>query len=135
MAFANAGQRVGAFFIDLLVVAVLFIFALVVFEPATSPSVKSLAYIFPWLYFPTAEYSKSRATLGKRMVGIMLTNMDGQKLSQWRYLLRFVVMIASLLALKFTYGFSAIAFLTIFFTKKRQTFYDLVSKAVVVKKT
>jgi uncharacterized RDD family membrane protein YckC len=135
VAFANAGQRVGAFVIDLLVVAVLFIFALVVLESALPSSLKPLAYIFPWLYFPMAEFSKSKATLGKRMVGVMLTNMDGQKLSQWRYGLRFVVMIVSILALKPTYGLSAIAFLTIFFTKRRQTFYDLVSKALVVKKT
>jgi uncharacterized RDD family membrane protein YckC len=82
-----------------------------------------------------AEYSKYQATLGKKWAGIKITGLNGEKLSRWKYGLRFAIFFPCVFVLRETYGLSAIPFLTIFWTKKRQCFHDLVSNALVINKT
>jgi len=80
-----------------------------------------------WLYSAMLESSGMRATPGKRAMGIIVTDLEGKKISFGRASGRFWA--KSLSALTFFIGY-----LMIFFTEKRQTLHDMLSGCVVIVK-
>jgi len=82
------------------------------------------AVIAPWLYTAIQECSSARATLGKRLVGIQVTDLEGRPVSFGRASGRFFGRLIPTLG---------IGYCTILFTRRRQALHDLISRCVVIR--
>jgi uncharacterized RDD family membrane protein YckC len=79
-----------------------------------------------WLYFTLLESSAWQATLGKRAVGIKVTDLQGDKIGFGRANARYWSKILSAILL-------FIGFLMAAFTEKKQALHDLIAGTLVIK--
>lgn len=84
--------------------------------------------LMSWLYYALMESSSLQATLGKRALGIRVTDLDGRRVSFGRATGRYFGKVLSALTLGIGYIMAA-------FTERKQTLHDLLSSCVVVKVT
>ncbi len=84
-----------------------------------------LLVIVPWLYFAGFESSRSQATPGKVLMGLVVTDMEGSKPTFARTSLRFFAKYISTIII-------FIGFLMIGFTKKRQGLHDKIAGCLVL---
>ncbi|MDD3470956.1 MAG: RDD family protein [Thermoguttaceae bacterium] len=146
--FANFFQRMVAMFVDglilsLLSFSLLFIMAslLVILErhgERLSPeeaeqlgmSLSALfclvSMIVSWLYYAISESSTWQATLGKRLMGIYVVDIYGQRISFGRATCRYFCKIPS--------SFFGIGFLLALVTPRNQTLHDLLANTLVLKR-
>jgi uncharacterized RDD family membrane protein YckC len=80
-----------------------------------------------WLYWAGCESSAAQATLGKRVMRIQVTDLEGDRISFGRATLRYFAKILSVLP--FNLGFLMIAF-----TRRHQGLHDMLAGTVVVKR-
>ncbi len=80
-----------------------------------------------WLYFALMESSSRQATLGKMLVGIMVTDLDGGRISFGRATGRHFAMILSALT-------CYIGFVMAAFTERKQALHDMIAGTLVVRK-
>ncbi len=80
--------------------------------------------VISWFYFAGLESSDAQATWGKRVVGIFVTDMQGETLSFGRASARFFGKMLS--------SFLVIGYLFMLFTSKRQTLHDLIAGTLVI---
>jgi len=80
--------------------------------------------VVPWLYTAIQECSNRQATLGKRLLGIQITDLTGRRISFARASGRFF---ARLLP---TFG---IGYLMMLFTSKKQALHDLIAGCLVIR--
>jgi uncharacterized RDD family membrane protein YckC len=80
-----------------------------------------------WLYWAVLESSPWRATLGKKLFGIEVADLNGRRLSFARATGRHFAKNISLLIL-------GIGFLMAGFTAKKQAFHDILAGCLVVRK-
>jgi uncharacterized RDD family membrane protein YckC len=80
----------------------------------------------PFLYWPVLESSRWQATLGKRIMGLEVTDLDGNRLGFLRALLRSLAKIVS--GIPFGIGFLIAAF-----TARKQALHDIIVKTLVVR--
>lgn len=80
--------------------------------------------IIRWLYYAIMESSSVQATLGKKMIGLKVTDMHGNKISFGRASGRFF---GKLLSAPLLIGYIMAAF-----TEKRQTLHDILSGCLVI---
>lgn len=118
--FAGFWRRSCAFFIDILFVAIL-----------TIPTM-SMVPIFPsilagWLYSALMESSGWQATLGKRAAGIIVTDVNGVRLSFGRSSVRYFAKFLTTATL-------GVGFLMVLWTKNRQCLHDMVSGCLVYRR-
>jgi uncharacterized RDD family membrane protein YckC len=104
-----------------------------------------LSIAFDWFYYVQQESSDKMATLGKQVMGIVVTDMNGERLGIGHASVRFVVkqifQFVSLLS-KFipenligtTMILSIIGYLMQPFTKEKQALHDIVAKTLVYRK-
>jgi uncharacterized RDD family membrane protein YckC len=83
--------------------------------------------IVPWLYWTLMESSGRQATLGKRVLGIMVTDIEGRKVTFARGTARYWAKLLSFLIL-------LIGFVLAGFTPRKQALHDIVSSCLVVVK-
>lgn len=87
----------------------------------------ALGFVLVWLYYTLQESSEKQATVGKRVMGLMVATVDGERLSfmhaTGRYLSYFLGMILC--------TFFGASMWMAAFTEKKQTFHDMISKTVV----
>jgi uncharacterized RDD family membrane protein YckC len=81
-------------------------------------------FIISWFYFAGQESSDARATWGKRVVGVFVTDMQGEPISFGRASARYFCKILS--------SFLMIGYLMNLFTSKHQTLHDLIAKTLVI---
>lgn len=79
-----------------------------------------------WLYYALQESSERQATVGKRLVGLRVTDLQGRRISFGRATLRLVCKILSYLTF-------LIGFLIQPFTKRKQALHDLLAGTLVFK--
>lgn len=79
------------------------------------------------LYYGFTESSRYQATLGKRIMGLKVTNYDGEKISFWNAVGRFLAQFIALLPL-------GIGILMIGWTKKKQGIHDMMAKCLAIRK-
>ncbi|MBI3219303.1 MAG: RDD family protein [Bacteroidetes bacterium] len=79
------------------------------------------------LYFSLMESSKFQATIGKLALGLIVTDMNGEKLDFVKALIRNVSKIVSAVILMIGYLLAA-------FTEKKQALHDMIAGTLVVKK-
>lgn len=84
--------------------------------------------LLQWLYFTVSESSGWQATLGKKMFGLRVTDVDGNKLGFGKANGRYWGKILSALIL-------FIGFLMIAFTQKKQGLHDIIAGTLVVRKS
>lgn len=87
----------------------------------------AVTFVLTWLYYALMESSKYRATLGKLVLGIVVTDMDGQRISFGRATGRYFAKIISQIIL-------FIGYLMIAFTEKKQGLHDIIADTLVVVK-
>jgi len=86
-----------------------------------------LIYLVAWLYFASFESSAWQATLGKRMLGLRVTDLQGKRISFARASGRSFGKIIS--GFFFLLGFVMAAF-----TEKKQALHDMLAGCLVLKK-
>ncbi|EIJ81690.1 YxaI [Bacillus methanolicus PB1] len=84
-------------------------------------------FIVSFLYFAGLHASKWQATIGKNLLGLKVTDMDGNRISFGRALGRY-------LAMTFLSSIFLIGYIITAFTEKKQALHDLIARTVVVKK-
>ncbi len=77
-----------------------------------------------WLYFALQESSPLQATLGKRLLGIYVTDGDGERLTFVRATIRYFS--------KYLSSIFMIGFIMAAFTKNKQGLHDLIADTLVV---
>ncbi len=100
------------------------------FVPTVSAVVKTslfLNLILNWLYFTVLESSKLKASLGKFILGVKITDLNNQKISFKQANIRYWSKLISCLILM--YGF-----IMIMFTAKKQGCHDMLAKTTVIRK-
>ena len=85
------------------------------------------ALIIPWLYFALMESSSKQATLGKMSLGIIVTDLTGNRISFGKANARYWGKIVSVIIL-------GIGYIMAGFTQKKQALHDIMAKALVVNK-
>ena len=113
---------------------VIVIIRLVSATERSDPAVLMLAIIPPViilaaaLYFALMESSPWQATLGKKVVGLYVTDIEGRRLSTGRAIGRtFAKLLSSMTA--------GIGYLLCGFTEKKQALHDMVAKCLVLRRT
>ena len=86
-----------------------------------------LAQAIQILYFSFMEASKNQATLGKMVVGIKVTDTNGQRLDFTKAFLRNLCKLISNFTLLIGYIMAG-------FTEKKQALHDMIASTLVVKK-
>lgn len=86
-----------------------------------------IGLIGQWLYFTVFEISGWQATPGKKILGLKVTDMDGQQIGFGKANIRYWSKIVSALLLM-------IGFIMIAFTEKKQGLHDIFAKTLVIKK-
>jgi uncharacterized RDD family membrane protein YckC len=84
-----------------------------------------IVVIFSWLYFACFESSNLQGTPGKRLMGILVTDLDGERISFGSATGRYLGKIISGLIL-------GIGYLIALFTPKKQALHDLIAGTVVI---
>ena len=81
-------------------------------------------FLIVWSYFAFQESSNRKGTVGKQAMNLIVTDLDGNKISFTQATKRFLGKFLS--AVPFFAGF-----LIIFFTKKKQALHDIIANTLV----
>jgi len=137
-AYATTWKRFVAVFVDGIILKVLsaavFMAVLAVSSPADSPVIESffelldpgLSLLMYLAYYTVLESSEAQATLGKRLVGIRVTDLEGRRLSFGRAFGRACARFLSYLSF-------GIGLLIQPFTERKQALHDLLAGTIVVR--
>jgi uncharacterized RDD family membrane protein YckC len=144
--YAGFWRRLGAFTLDLVVVLlgclvvavfinILFFIALISTGGAapTDSLLVQLAFflillVLTWLYFAGLESSAWQATAGKRLLGLLVTDTAGRRLSFGRSTARYFAKLLSALPILIGYLLAA-------FTPRKQALHDIIAGTLVVRKS
>ncbi|MFC1650539.1 RDD family protein [Candidatus Latescibacterota bacterium] len=130
--FAGFLRRVYSFVIDIFILSCL---GIAIFFTLSSANILYNAgyscfifimFLSAWLYFALLESSTKQATLGKKVIGIIVTDIKGNRISLLRATGRHFARILSAFPL-------GIGYLCTAWTKKHQALHDMVVDTVVVK--
>jgi uncharacterized RDD family membrane protein YckC len=86
-----------------------------------------MVYAISILYFAIMESSKSQGSVGKMALGIKVTDMDGNRITFGKALLRSIGKLISSMIMYIGYLMAA-------FTDKKQALHDMIATTLVVKK-
>ena len=113
----------------IIVIPFIFLFADATYNTLVAITITGfvLYIIIQWLYNSLMEASSKQGTLGKMVLGIIVTDGAGNRISFGRATGRFFAKILS------SYTFY-IGYIMIAFTKKKQGLHDLLASTLVVKK-
>jgi uncharacterized RDD family membrane protein YckC len=117
-------NRFAAAFIDGLIVQIpLYIiqFAL----PDAAVAISGLGILAQWLYFAVQESGADQATIGKKLLGLKVTDIYGDRISFGKATGRYFSKIISALILLIGYIMAA-------FTDKKQALHDMIAGTLVV---
>lgn len=90
-------------------------------------SVIMIVYAISILYYAVMESSKTQGSVGKMALGIKVTDMDGNRITFGKALLRSIGKIISSMIMYIGYLLAA-------FTEKKQALHDMIATTLVVKK-
>lgn len=135
--YAGLWRRLGAFAIDLGVAAAGFLGLCIVLAIVVGPwagvpaggvllaAVVILWQAFSWVYWAVMESSPRQGTVGKVLLDMAVTGVDGRRLSFRQATVRHFAKIVSTLA-------ALVGFLMIATTARKQGLHDLIGRSVVV---
>lgn len=122
MEYAGFWRRFVAWLIDGILIGIVVGLLTTQADQATSSSIST---IIGWLYFAIMESSSRQATLGKSLMGIYVTGLDGQRISFLRATGRHFAKIISAIIL-------LIGFIMAAFTERKQALHDMIASTLVV---
>lgn len=122
--YSDISRRLIASIIDISVIIFLFMFLELITETPDETFFYILFFLTMWVYFVFQESSTLKSTVGKQAVNIIVTDLNGNRISFTQATKRFILKI--LTVIPFFAGF-----LLILFTSKKQAFHDIVAKTVV----
>ena len=85
-----------------------------------------ISFVLQWLYFAIMESSPLQATLGKLVVGVVVTDFNGNRISFGRATGRYFAKILSSIIL-------FIGFIMVAFTERKQGLHDMIAGTLVWK--
>lgn len=88
--------------------------------------VQGLSFVLNWLYFAVLESSSMQGTLGKKALGMIVTDLDGGRIGFGRATGRYFAKILSAVILM-------IGFVMVAFTARKQGLHDLIAGTLVHK--
>jgi uncharacterized RDD family membrane protein YckC len=134
--YAGFWRRFGALFIDIIILSVIslvlgfvivLVFAVAAPRSAVAPTLAAaVILVIGILYYPVQETSEVQATLGKRALGIKVTDLEGRRVSFGRALGRNLLKILSGVLLFVGYLMAA-------FTARKQALHDIIAGCLVVR--
>ena len=134
MNYSGALRRLSAFLIDCLVLIALYFTIGCIFSAPQLSALPMIGFSFfgsllltTWLYYALLESSSWQATAGKKLLGLKVTTLDGQRIGFFRATARFFSKFLS----RFLFS---IGFLMVLWTKKKQALHDKIARVIVVKK-
>jgi len=143
VSYGGFWKRLGAYIIDwiilaLITVVLMILFGLFLAYLGKNPDNESamlgfslmmdlMTLLLPWFYYATMESSSKQATFGKSLLGMKVTDLNGERISFLRSSVRYFSKILSILI--FFIGFIMIAF-----TAKKQGLHDMIAGTLVVNK-
>ena len=110
MIYAMFWQRTGATIIDL-TLWVAFSFSIILLLPIDEELLTITGFVISWMYYALLDSSSWQGTIGKKMMGILVCNSEGKRISFLRATFRYFFHIFSALILY-------IGFLMVIFTNK-----------------
>jgi uncharacterized RDD family membrane protein YckC len=137
--YAGLWKRLLAFVVDLGVTSLIFFAFAIILPILLGPKfgvpsggvilafAAVLWLVITWLYWAIMESSSRQSTVGKNLMGIVVTNSKGNRISFGKATLRYFGKIASVLPV-------LAGLLMIGFTAKKQGLHDLISGSLVVTK-
>jgi uncharacterized RDD family membrane protein YckC len=87
-----------------------------------------LMIVLPWLYAAFMESSSWQATVGKRALGLIVTDIKGQPISFWRATGRHFGKIVSKMTFFIGYAMAG-------FTEKKQALHDMIADCLVLRQS
>ena len=90
-------------------------------------AIRGLALMVSWIYYSLLESSAWQATLGKKALGLEVTDLEGRRISFGRATGRFFGKILSAFIL-------LIGFIMAGFTEKKQVLHDILAGTLVIRK-
>jgi uncharacterized RDD family membrane protein YckC len=127
--FAGFWKRFAAWLLDAIILAIitipLSVTMLFVPPPLSSFVSTPISLLIGVLYYGFQESSEHQATLGKRALGIIVTDLEGSRISFGRAAGRELAKILSALIL-------LIGFLMIGFTERKQGLHDMIAECLVI---
>lgn len=96
-------------------------------EIYSSLELNLVSIMLTWIYFTLSEISDWQGTVGKKLMNIYVTDINGDKLTFFRAFSRQFLKIPSNLIF-------GIGFLFPLFTQKRQALHDLLAKTLILEK-
>lgn len=131
--YAGFWRRFAAAILDFLILilplaVVSIVVALITGPKSSATAIADLSMPFVvWLYFAIMESSRAQATVGKRVFGVRVADLEGDAVSFLRASARFFSKIFSILSL-------GIGFLAVPFTRRKQALHDVVAGCLVVRR-
>lgn len=115
---ASLSRRSVAFLIDAVILAFI--------ATVVGSIIPFLGGVMVWFFYaPLLESSEIRATVGKHLMGIQVTDLMGRRISVKAALIRNVMKLVSISILFF-------GFLVALFTSQKQSLHDLLAETIVV---
>lgn len=122
--YASFAKRFLAYFADTVILGIPFF----VLAFAVRSSIVNLIWLLAfWLYFAVQESSPYQATLGKRLLGIYVVDIQGNRITLGRALLRALVKTVSQAVI-----FGIFGFIMALFTARKQALHDLIANTLVL---
>ncbi len=117
-------RRFIASIIDIFVIILFIVFIQFILGIMDGLFFNIIIFLIVWNYFAFQESSTRKGTVGKQAMNLIVTDLDGNKISFTQATKRFLGKF--LAAVPFFAGF-----LLIFFTKKKQALHDIIAKTLV----
>ena len=86
-----------------------------------------VAILIGWFYFAGMESSLAGGTVGKRILGLKVTDTEGRRIDFWRATARYFCKILSTM-------FFCLGYIIAAFTPKKQALHDILSGCLVMRK-
>jgi uncharacterized RDD family membrane protein YckC len=127
-AYAGFWRRFAAYLLDAIILSAVFVpLFLVLPREQQQTTLSPLTTAISWLYFALMESSARQATVGKMALGIVVTDLGGNRIGFGRATGRYFAKILSALIL-------LIGFIMAAFTERKQGLHDIIAGTLVVKK-
>ena len=88
----------------------------------------TVSLVFTWLYHALMESSEWQATVGKKVLGLVVTDMTGRRVSFWRATARHFAKIITNMVPAF------IGYIMAGFTEKKQALHDMLAGCLVLRR-
>jgi uncharacterized RDD family membrane protein YckC len=122
--YAGFWTRFGAYIIDMLILVIPYLVIVAIFGESGA---SLLILLIAWVYFAYLESSEKQATFGKQALGLIVIDVDGNRLDFTKATIRYIC--------KLIFGgLLLVGYIIIGFTEKKQGLHDMIVGTYVIQK-